>query len=291
MSAWAGEVWVGEVWAGEALAGEAWDAPPDAFASYRDEFAWATLDPRWSVYKPDSATVTVSGGRVRIEPVQGGSGLTGCFWYSSSNGALGSEQNDGVFVYQTFGPGAGTPTSFDVRARIRVRDAADTGNPPADVGTWRFGGLAVHDPTRTSYLRYLHCALGTEGGAAVSGIENKVNRVNATGGASVFPVAALVGALARDVRIVRRATDANIFDMYDAASTGALSRSTGWGSPRYTVVWDDGERVADTFPACPQETDAGLATTVQVGLICYSNNVDNDNLLDCLEFWAGETTD
>lgn len=265
-------------------------ASEDAFVRFRDAFTGSTLHPRWSVYKPASlASTTVSDGRLRIEPEQGGSGATGSFWYSSSNGAIGSAQNDGGLVYQTLGPSVGTPVAFDVRARVRVFAADGTSQVPETVGEWRFGGLAVHHPTRSSYFRYLHMALGSEGGAGVSGLECKVNRVNATGGASVFPVANLVGNLERDLRIVRRATDTDLFDLFDRAVSGALSSNDGW-TRRYTIRWTDGADGDDDFDACPQETDAALPDDVHVGLMAYSNAEVHDVLTDCLEFWAGETT-
>lgn len=262
----------------------------DAFSSFRDAFAGSALHPRWSTYKSASlASSTVSDGRVRLVPVRGGIDPTAAFWYSSGNGAIGTEQHDGFLVYQTVGPAAGTPVAFDARARIRVFASNGTSQVPETVGEWRFGGLAVHHPTRSSYLRYLHIALGSEGGAGVSGLECKVNRVNATGGSSVFPVDNIVGNLERDVRIVRRATDTDLFDLYDRASSGALSSSDGW-TLRYTVRWTDGADADDDFDACPQETDDAFPDSVQVGLMAYSNATAHDILLDVLEFWMGETT-
>jgi hypothetical protein len=261
----------------------------DAFAHMRDAFAGSTLHPRWSVYKPASlASSTVSGGRVRLVPVRGGSDPTGGFWYSASNGAIGSQQNDGFLVNQAVGPAAGTPVGFDARARVRVLATNGSSQVPETVGEWRFGGLALHHPTRSSYFRYLHVALGSEGGAGVSGLECKVNRVNATGGASVFPVANIVGNLERDLRIVRRTTDTDLIDIYDRATAGALSDSSGW-TRRYTVRWSDGADGDDDFDVCPQETDAVMPDDVQIGLMCYSNATAHDILLDVFEFWIGET--
>lgn len=257
----------------------------DSFERLRDDFATTTLHPRWSTYKPASISTTVSSGRMRIEPVAGSTGATGSFWYSASN----VSQNDGGLIYQTVGPSVGTPVGFDARARIRVLAANGSDQVPETVGEWRFGGLAVHHPTRASYYRYMHVALGSEGGAGVSGLECKVNRVNATGGASVFPVANIVGNLERDVRIVRRTTDTDLFDMYDRASSGALSDSTGW-TLRYTVRWTDGADADDDFDVCPQETDDAFPDDVQIGLMCYASAAADDILLDCFEFWIGETT-
>jgi len=264
-------------------------ADVDAFARMRDAFATSTLHPRWSTYKPLAlAATTVGSGRLRIEPAAGGIGATNSFWYSSGNGAIGTQQHTGGLVHQTVGPSVGTPVAFDARARIRVLAANGSSQVPETVGEWRFGGLAVHNPTRSSYLKYLHIALGSEGGAGVSGLECKVNRVNVTGGSSVFPVANIVGNLERDVRIVRRATDTDLFDLYDRASSGALSSSSGWAL-RYTVRWTDGADADDDFDVCPQETDAAFPDDVQVGLMAYSNAAGHDILLDCFEFWIGET--
>ena len=262
----------------------------DAFAAFRDAFSGATLHPRWSLYKSDSiAGTAVSDGRLRLTTVRGGEDATGSFWFSSGNGALGTDQHNGGLVYQAVGPAAGTPVAFDARARLRVFASDGTSQVPETVGEWRFAGLAVHNPARGSYYRYLHMALGSEGAAGVSGLECKVNRVNASGGASVYPVANLVGNLERDVRIVRRATDTDLFDLYDRASSGALSDSTGW-TRRYTVRWSDGADADDDFDVCSQETDAAFPDDVQIGLMCYSNATAHDILLDCLEFWLGETT-
>ena len=260
----------------------------DAFAHMRDAFATTSLHPRWSTYKPASIVSTVGSGRLRLEPVRGGIDPTGCFWYSAGNGAIGTQQHDGGLVRQTVGPSVGTPVAFDARARIRVLASNGSSQVPETVGEWRFGGLAVHHPTRSSYFRYLHIALGSEGGAGVSGLECKVNRVNATGGSSVFPVANIVGNLERDVRIVRRSTDTDLFDLYDRATSGALSDSSGW-TRRYTVRWTDGADADDDFDACPQEEDDPFPDDIQIGLMAYSNATAHDILLDCFEFWIGET--
>jgi hypothetical protein len=98
-----------------------------------------------------------------------------------------------------------------------------------------------------------------------------------------------VGNLERDVRIVRHATDTDLFSMFDKPSTGTLTVNSGW-TRRYTVRWTDGADVDDDFDACPQETDDPFPDDVQVGLMCYSNATAHDNLLDCYEFWIGETT-
>lgn len=262
----------------------------DAFAHLRDAFAGSTLHPRWSIYKPASvASTAVSSGRLRIVPVRGGIDPTGSFWYSSGNGAIGTEQHDGGLVYQAVGPAVGTPVAFDARARIRVLASNGSSQVPETVGEWRFGGLAIHHPTRSSYFRYAHIALGSEGGAGVSGLECKVNRVNATGGSSVFPVANLDGNLERDVRIVRRATDTDLLDLFDRPSAGALSSGDDW-TRRYTIRWTDGADGDDDFDACPQETDDPLPDDVQIGLMAYSNATAHDLLTDCFEFWIGETT-
>jgi hypothetical protein len=265
---------------------DSYGAPPSVFAGMRDSFSGDTLNARWTTYKPASlASSVVSGGRVRLVPVQGGTGATGAFWFSLSNLA----QNDGFLLRQAVGPAVGTPVGFDVRARIRVFASDGTSQVPETIGEWRFGGLAVHNPSRGSYYRYLHMALGSEGSLGTSGLECKVNRVNVDGGASVFPVADLVGNLARDVRIVRRSTDTDLFDLFDRAIAGALSDDAGW-TLRYTVRWSDGADADDTFPVCSQETDAAFPDDVEVGLICYSNATGADILLDCEDFWIGPTT-
>jgi hypothetical protein len=284
-----GERWAGARWAGSRYAGERLSGNPDAFAAMRDDFAGPSLSPRWSTYKPASlASSAVSSGQLRLVPRQGSTGADGAFWYSDSNGPIGTNQHDGFLVFQAVGPAAGTPVAFDARARIRVFASDGTSQVPETIGEWRFGGLAVHHPTRSSYLRYLHVALGSEGGAGVSGIECKVNRVNATGGASVFPVANLVGNLERDVRIVRRATDTDLFDLFDKATTTPLASPTGW-TLLYTVRWTDGADVDDDFPATTQETDDPMPDDVQIGFMAYSNALAHDVVLDVLDFDIRET--
>lgn len=255
--------------------------PRSVFQRFRDSFSGGTLHDRWSIYKPASlADATVSGGRLRLQPVQGGTGATGSFWFSPNTAG----RADGFLIYQLFGPAAGTPVGFDARIRCEAFDAAGTGLPPGDAGTWRFGGLAVHDPDRSTDYRYLHKAIGTEGSAGTQCTEDKLNRVG-----SVYPYEALPGdTLRRDLRIVRRATNPQIFDLFDRPWTGALSSSAGW-LRRYSIVWTDGEDAADDFPVCPVETADPMPDDVQVGLIAYSSNVDHDFLLDVHEFWAGDT--
>lgn len=274
---------------GEALEGGALGLPSTeqtVFESMRDSFPGSVLDSKWLTYKPAAlASAVVSGGRVRLTATQGGAGPTGSLWYSLDN----ATQFDGFTLYQTVGPSVGTSVSFDARIRVAVFAGDGTSQPPPTLGEWCFGGLAVHDPTRTSYYRYLHATLGTEGDVPLAGLEVKVTRVSVLGGGSVFPVAALAGDLRRDLRIVRRSTNHQVFDVYDSAVSGALSRSTGW-TPRYTIVWTDGADPADDFPVCPVEVDPGLADDVQVSLINYYSNA-TAIVTDVEEFWIGETED
>jgi hypothetical protein len=283
---WEGEAWAGGAVAGEATAGGAWGASeePDPFEEISDDFSTGVSDLEergWSFYKSSAlAQAEVVDDAMQVIPIRGGGGdyqgggaiATASFWYTQSN----VDQRDGLLVYKAVGPAAGTPVSFDARARVIVTNEDGDDVPPATVGEWRFAGFAVHHPTRTSYLRYLHIGLGSEGGAAVTGIECKVNRVNASGGMSVFPVEEVdvtgLDALEYDLRIVRRASDTQVFDMYTrpVSSGEALTSNDGW-TLHYTVVWTDGEDAADDFPACPQETDDPFPDDVQLGVMNYSN--------------------
>lgn len=271
------------------------DAPDDPLLSWGTNFVAAAEDPAesgWEFYKPGAVALAMcDSDGLHLEAEHGGGGdyqggsadPLASFWFSASN----SDQRDGFLMFKPIGPGAGTSVGWDVRARLIVRNGAGTANPPGTVGEWRFAVLAVHDPDRATHLRYLHVGLGSEGLVATVGDECKANRVNATGGASVYPVEALVGALDYDVRIVRREDEPQIFEIYiRAVSSGELLESDEGWILRYVVDWADGESGDDTFPACPQETDAGMPSTVHVGLSLYSNVAGHDISVTCPEIVA-----
>lgn len=269
---------------------------PDPLLAMSDTFDSGASDPAsrspaWGEYKPAAFGGSVTGGYLDLAMVTGGGNdyLTlpdadASHWFSPSN----THQRDGYLIYRSVGPASGTSVSFDARARLSARDLLWSANPTATGGVWSFAPLAVHSADRSSYLRYLHVAVGAD--PTTVGVEVKVNRVNASGGASVYPVVPHGGGpLDVDVRIVRRSTDTDLFDVYWRLSSGDLSDDSGW-TLAHTVRWSNGAAGDDTFPACPQETDSAMPDDVQVGVTSYSNATVPDFSARCHEFWIGPTT-
>jgi hypothetical protein len=111
-----------------ALAGPA--AAADDLTPLGDEFAGTALAPEWKLFHrefgwPDKLkALQVAGGALRLEPSHSA-------WVRDLNAP---------FLFKS------VQGDFDVRARVRVRNAA--GGPPA--GTWSLGGLMARTPNRST---------------------------------------------------------------------------------------------------------------------------------------------
>lgn len=175
-------------------------------------------------------------------------GVSGSFWFDA---------NDGVLWYKT------VTGACDFRARVRVQNAAGTGLPPAT--SFRIAGIQAADPDRTTY-EYVHVGLGAINTGVLS-IEWKTtdNSDSAYGGSALTLTG---GEILYDLRIVRRSSDLQIFDLYVRAGTAeALASDTGW------TLFQTIDRSDDTVPdrvANFGTVAVPLPDTLRWGLIIYA---------------------
>jgi hypothetical protein len=241
------------------------------FAHLADTFVGgepAPSDRGWDYYKPaaiDEAVVTTG---LDLEPVRGGVDLTGSLWFTANAGA----QYTGHLVFRLLGPTAptATPTAFDARARLVATNSAQDDDPPVAGGEYRYVVLAVHDPDRATDLNYVHIGIGAD----PDGLQIEVKTTDSDGvtAQSVYPVVAASGTgtgLAYDVRIVRRATDTDVFDCYYRPTGAApLTSNTGW--ILHTVV----DRGSVSTPA--RASAVRLPDDVQIGFAVYASAATHD---------------
>lgn len=211
-----------------------------------------------------SASTGITGSELNFEVVQGNT--AGSFWF---------DNNEGAFIW--------TPVTgaFDARTRVRVRNSADTGNPPATA--FRICGLAVHDMDRTNY-NYIHIGAGATS-IGVNSVEWKTTDSN--GGSSdtsafnsvAFPTG---GDLDIDLKIVRRASDLQVFDLEWRPTTGSvglyqdiLEEDGGWRS-LVTVDRTDNTTPDRNGNGASADLAISLPNEVGVGLILYSNSSNHN---------------
>lgn len=187
-------------------------SPSDPLAPLDDDFssgvsltanAWLIEDSNPSCSPSDTlvgaeADLTISGG--------------------SATGSLWLDANDGALWYREItGP-------CDMRARVRVRNASDTGLPA--VLNLRTAGIAVHDPNRAA-MNHLSVAVGTSM-AAVHQEEWATTDASLTL-AALGNATLTSGELLYDLRIVRRSSDDQVFDLMLRSGTAlALEDDAGW---------------------------------------------------------------
>lgn len=181
-----------------------------------DTFPGAALDAAWLAFDAPSsgAAVAVSGGELNYSITTGGSG--GAFW---------RDEFDGSMRYRLIGG------PFDLRCRVRARNTADNGVPP-NLG-YRTAGLIVANPSETRF-NYVYVGAGSGNVTGESRIEWCTTDSASDGQAdtscagSIGPWTVTNGAVAADLRIVRRQTNQQIFDLYAKLPDTALTASTGW---------------------------------------------------------------
>ena len=227
---------------------------PDPLAALSDDMSsGASLaDNGWTLEdtSPTSTpTSTISGGVADLQIATGGT--TGSLWFDIYDGALWHKEVDGA---------------CDMRARVRVTDSAGTGLPP--FAQFRVGGIAAHDPDRSTY-EYIHTGVGS-----LANGQHNIEWKSTDNSDSAFAGAATVltgGQLLYDLRMVRRASDLQVFDLhYRAGTAEALESDTGW-TLRQTI-----DRSDDTAPdrAANGGTSAvPLPSTLRWGLILYASAV------------------
>jgi hypothetical protein len=190
----------------------------------------------WTWYDEGSvATQDMSGGELHL--VSTGGGAAGAWWYNTENGNLLFKQVTG---------------DFDVRVRLRVRDAAGTGSPSSAAFEWRFAGIAVHDPDRSTQYNYVHAMLGADPNGT-----DRIEWKTTDDSASTWDSVAGSAPLDYDLRIVRVG---QVFSLYyrrtDSGQT--LASNTGW--TLYATI----DRNDNTVPV--RASAVPMPDTVQIGL-------------------------
>lgn len=229
----------------------------DPLAHLSDDFSTGTTltGNGWTIEDSSpscSPSDTITSGRADLEIAAGAAG--GGFWFDA---------NDGPLWYKTItGP-------CDMRARVEIRNAADDGLP--DLTQFRIGGIAAHDPDRGT-MEYVHVGLGTD---ATADYREEWKTTDNSDSAYAYTNATLTGgALLYDLRLVRRASDQQIFDLYTRAGTATgLAANTGW-TLRQTI-----DRTDDQTPdrvANNGSTAVALPATLRWGFILYSNAAAHD---------------
>lgn len=126
-----------------------------AISDLSDTFDGPSLDPSWSVHRPEILTSTIVGGELRIQ----NSGLAA--WFSDGEGQM---------IYKL------VTGDFTVTCLARTEDADNPGLPPPL--SWHLGGLIVRDPASTSgQANWLHLVVGSATSGVPIALEDK-NTVN-----------------------------------------------------------------------------------------------------------------
>lgn len=209
----------------------------------------------------------ITSGEADLTVANGGTG--GSFWYDGFDGVLWYKEITGA---------------ADMRARVRVRNAADTGVPPTS--NFRVAGIQIADPDRTT-MEYVHIGLGATAIGA-SAIEWKTT--DASDSAFEGIAATLTGGeLLYDIRIVRRDTNNQLIDLYYRAGTAtALEADTGW--TLLTTV----DRTDDTVPdraTFGGTTAVSLPSTLRWGMMVYASTGTHNIRMFVDEVQFRSTTD
>lgn len=239
---------------GRALAQVGSTPPVDRLAYLSDDFSsGSTLTGNgWTIEDSSpscSPSDTISSGEADLTISAGATG--GSLWYDT---------NDGAFWYKTI---AG---ACDFRARVRIRNSANTGAPATN--NFRIAGLAVHDPDRGT-MEYLHVGAGS-GNLASSQLEWKTT----DNSDSAYAYSASAAVLDYDFRIVRRASDTQVFDLY--------YRETGSEELRSDIGWTLLETIDRTDVNQPDRvanlgtTAVSLPDTLRWGFVVYASVSSHD---------------
>lgn len=229
-------------------------ASSDPLARLSDDFSGSTLDPSWSIF---------NGSLIASDEVSGGTGLNFQITSGGANGSFWYNGFDGCLIYKLVeGP-------CDMRVRLRVRDSANSGNPPTSDS--RIAGIAAHDPTRPptpgATYNYVHTGFGSVDSNPDNRVEWKTTDLDVSTYASTsWPVGG--GDLDGDLRIVRSAADLQIFETYVKPSTTPLDSPGGW-----TLQ----QAISRTSNAQPARAAAQpLPDVLQWGIMIYSSEVVHD---------------
>jgi hypothetical protein len=252
---WAGTAWAGAAWAGSAVEGSDIGGPFDPLELLSDNFGGDVTDveSRGFTWYGEStiATQTVSGGELHIEGV--GGGATGAWWYSSGGVTL----ENGNLLYKS------VTGDFDVRARVRVRNAAGSGSPSTAALEWRFAGLQAQDPAGLAGGRfnYVHLGLGADPNGQ-NRLEWKVTDDDGVTGDSTFDSEAVAAPLDYDLRMVR---DGQTFRLYFRASVSTVSLRSAAGFTQIGI--GDIEKDANTPARSGVTGPIAFPDTLAVGIM------------------------
>jgi len=225
---------------------------PDPLATLSDDFsAGSTLTGNGWTIEDSSPTAgpsdTITAGEADLTIADGGTG--GSLWFDGWDGALWYRTVEGA---------------CEMRARVRIEDAAGGGLPA--FSNFRIGGIAAHDPDRSTY-EYVHVGVGS-----LANGQHNVEWKSTDDSDSAFAGVATTltgGELLYDLRMVRRASDLQIFDLYHRAGTAQdLDSDTGW-TLRQTIDRTD----ADTpdRSANGGSTAVALPDTLRWGMMLYAS--------------------
>ena len=174
-------------------------------------------DAGWTSNTRGGASFTESGGQIVATLATG-----------SVSGSYFHDTNQGAYYYRSFSSN-GFYGPFDYRARIVATNAADSGDPPFDAE--RIVSMIVTDPANSgSDQNHLYVGIGDAdfGNRAVQWKTTDNDGVSSD--TSAFNSVTANADLEKDVRIVRRTTDKDIFDLYwRSTSLGFdLDDNSGW---------------------------------------------------------------
>lgn len=253
--------WAGAAWAGGATAGTAWEGddiggPFDALEALSDNFGGSATDVEargWTWYGESTiATQTVSGGELHLEGTTGGA--AGAWWYSSTSGPT---LENGNILYKL------VTGDFDVRARVRVRNAAGSGSPSSAAFEWRFAGIQAQDPDglTSGRFNYVHLALGADPNGQ-NRLEWKVTDDDGATGDSTFDSEAVSAPLDYDLRMVR---DGQTFRLYYRASVAGISLRDATGFAQIGI--GDIEKDSNTPARSGGTGPVAFPSTLAVGIM------------------------
>jgi hypothetical protein len=211
-------------------------------------------------------TQTIANGELDLEIGAGGAG--GAFWF---------DRNDGMLLHKEItGP-------FDARQRCRIRNTANNANPP--VTQFRIAGLAVHNPDRTGGIyNYLHIGAGSTN-AAGNSVEWKTTDDDGGASADVSAFSFVnwgTDPLDIDLRIIRRASDLQVFDLLWRPTAGDLLSSDDWNA-LITVDRADNTTPDRNGNGAGADLAVELPDTVQVGPTIYAQGITHDIRMQVLE--------
>lgn len=231
------------------------DGNGDPLAPLSDDFNGEQLDSSWLFFNRNLVTTaSVTGGGPLNYQIPAG-GASGSFWY---NGFVGS------LMYK---PVTG---ACDMRARLRVRNTANTANPPTTDS--RVAGIAAHDPTRPptagATYNYVHTGFGAVNSQPTNVVEWKTTDLSVSTYAPTEWPPGGTGDLDGDLRIVRRASDLQVFEVFVKPSTTPLSSPNGWTLLQLINRNDNSQ---------PSRAAASpMPDTLQWGIMVYSSEVVHD---------------